>query len=452
MASLKLSQLAKLLHMSYVGPEVDIKGFSTDSRTILPGEMFVALAGERVNGHHYLQQVEEKGASAVMVSEKVATNLPKLEVSNTVSAFGSLGKAYRDQFTLPICAITGSCGKTTIKEMLAAILLRQGEVLANRGNLNTEIGVPLTLLRLNQQHKMAIIEMGATKEGDIAYLMNLVSPVVSMISNAGVAHLEFFGSEEGIAKAKGEIFANLNPTGTAIINQDDKYAPYWRSLLKDQSVLSFGLSKDASVFCKNLIQATTHSSFDLVSPQGQVAIELPVPGIHNVQNALAASAAALAMGATLEDIRLSLSQFVPVSGRLQFKTSIEGAQIIDDTYNANPISMRAALGVLSKYNGKKVFVMGDMFELGKDASLRHREIGREAKNLGIDLLFGVGSLTANAVDAFGEGAKLYPDKISLIQDLKKKLDSKTTVLVKGSRSMRMEEVVSALVEESKAKG
>ena len=445
MNTLTLRYVAEMMHAEFSGKDAVIKGIRADSRKVTAGDLFIALPGSRVDGHSFIKEVEEKGAVGIVVTKKIDTHLPTIIVKDTLEALGMLSKAYRKQFQIPMFALTGSCGKTTVKEMLASILSLQGPILATEGNLNTEVGVPLTLLRLLPEHHAAVIEMGARKKGDIDYLMSLASPNACMITNAGVAHLEIFGSERGIAEAKGEIFEYLTPTGTAVINQDDPHAAYWISLLKKgQKVIRFGIEQPADITASHLILGSKSSTFDIKTDIGTCSITLMAPGYHSVQNAISAAAAARALGLSLEDIKAGLEQFSSVSGRLQFKTGYKNITIIDDTYNANPISMRAALSVLAKAQGKKIFVMGDMFELGPEEQFLHRQMGAEAKQLGIHQLFGTGKLTLNAVEEFGEGAMHFADKASLILALKEELNADTTVLVKGSRGMRMEDIVIAL--------
>jgi UDP-N-acetylmuramoyl-tripeptide--D-alanyl-D-alanine ligase len=436
--------------MGEIPPNQDcvFKDVKTDSHQVSQGTLFVAIPGAKVDGHDFIHIAEARGAVGVIISRPVNTRLPTLLVRDTVQALGQLAKAYRQSFKIPMVAITGSCGKTTVKEMLTHILAEEGSVLSTKGNLNTEVGVPLTLLGLLPMHQYAIIEMGARKKGDIAYLMGLATPNISMITNAGVAHQEIFGSQAGIAQAKGEIFESLQPKGTAIINADDEYAKYWHGLLKtDQRVITFGMDNakhSADIFGENILLEPTIARFELHTDMGSIKIQLKTPGKHMVQNAIAAAAAARALDIPLLKIKSGLEKFSPVAGRLQFKKGLEGVSIIDDTYNANPVSMRAALAVLSKLPGKQIFVMGDMGELGEDAEKLHYEMGCDAKNLGIHKMYGTGVLTALAIQAFGSNAGHYSDKSLLIQALNAELNSDTTILIKGSRFMRMEEVVLAL--------
>ncbi len=450
MEPLTLSYAAKCMQAVLKGKDSPIQNVVVDSRHVTPGDLFIALPGAKVDGHDYLAEAAANGAIGAVVSRSVSTSLPTIHVANTVLALGQWAKQYRQRFQIPMVAITGSCGKTTVKEMLSCILAEQGEVLSTQGNMNTEVGVPLTLLRLQPKHEAAIIEMGARNIGDIQYLMNIAIPTVSLITNAGVAHLEIFGSEQGIAKAKGEIYEYLDPKGTVIINVDDPNNRYWQSLRKpQQSLITFGLENPANITATHVVLDPSYSEFTLVTEVGSIKVRLSILGLHSVQTALSAAAAASALGISLAHIKAGLESFSPVTGRLQLKKGSLGTNVIDDTYNANPVSVRAALAVLAKATGFKVFVMGDMFELGSNAAQLHVEIGEVAKKMGIDRLMGVGALTEGAVQAFGVGASHYADKIQLIKALRQEIDKDTTVLVKGSRGMRMEEVVSALTNDSK---
>lgn len=444
-----LSTAAQFMGAKFSGQDSLFNGVKIDSRSVLPGDLFVAIKGAKVDGHDFIEDAKARGAAGVVVSQSVETGLPTLMVADTIQALGIFAKTYRQLFQIPIVAVTGSCGKTTVKEMIASILSVQGPILATQGNLNTDVGVPLTLLRLETEHQMAVIEMGARQKGDIAYLMGLVSPLVSLITNAGVAHLEIFKTEKSIAEAKGEIFAHLEPDGIAIMNADDKHISYWQELVKNKGpkIITFGLQNQATISCQKLILDKLSSQFELLTDIGMIPIKLSIPGEHSIQNALAAAAVARALGISLGTIQKGLAAFKPVTGRLQAKTGRSGEHIIDDTYNANPVSMRAALSVLAGFSGKKIFVMGDMFELGEGSSEVHEQIGREAKQYGIDKMFGVGEATAFAVKGFGQGATHYSDKSLLLKDLNKILDKNSVVLVKGSRGMRMEEIVNALMEE-----
>ena len=434
--------MATSIGTQFLGSDACFSSISVDTRTLQKGALFVALKGQQVDGHAFVKEAEAKGASGVLVSEKVHTTLPVLQVSDTLSALGQLAQAYRKTFPIPIVAITGSCGKTTVKEMLFKILSRLGSVLATQGNFNTEIGVPLTLSKLNATHRCAIIEMGARKENDIAYLMQLAAPEVSILTNAGTAHIEIFGNEQAIAKAKGEIFQCLDPKGTAVMNADDKQYGYWKSLLQGQKIISFGIDNKADIIGVPLCDGY----FDLITDIGKALVQLQVSGKHNVMNALAAAAGARALGVSLENIQRGLEAFSAVPGRLENKKGVFGACVIDDTYNANPSSVTAALDVLSKCVGQKILVLGDMKELGSKAAALHYEVGVQAKNLNIDHVLCIGALTVHTAEGYGTGAKHYDHKSTLVQEIMSLLKSntKSTILVKGSRAMGMEDVVRAL--------
>lgn len=440
MNSLTLSTLATWLGTKFSGSDASLTGMSIDTRTLAAGELYVALKGSQVDGHAFIQEAEAKGASGVLVSENICTTLPVLQVEDTLQALGQLAKSYRVHFELPIVAVTGSCGKTSVKDMLSHILSVSDNVLATQGNLNTEIGVPLTLFKLNASYQSAVIEMGARKLGDIAYLMNIAFPTVSILTNAGIAHVEIFGSEESLAKAKGEIFQYLDTGGIAVINQDDKHSQDWKKLLKGQQLITFGIEKEADIMAKDI----KDTCFELATDIGTIPIQLAVEGKHNVMNALTAAAGARALKRSLEDIQTGLEQFKGVAGRLESKQGLSGACILDDTYNANPVSVRAALAVLSEKKGQKICVLGDMKELGRQAARLHYQVGVEAKQRGIELLYCMGELTRHTVDGYGVGAKYYANKDDLIQDLRLLLNPESVVLIKGSRSMQMEEIVRAL--------
>lgn len=446
MCALTLKKAAQWMNATLQGEDKLFTGICIDSRHIAENQLFFALEGTKWDGHDFMQEAKEKQAAGVVVSKAVPCPLPQLKVADTRLALGNLAKEYRLQFKAPLAAITGSYGKTTVKEMLASILSKEGPVLATQGNLNTDIGVPLTLMQLKSEHRYAVIEMGARKKGDIHYLTHISSPDVALITNAGIAHIEIFGSEEEVKEAKGELFATLSPHSIAVLSIDDPHFDYWKTLLKDQRIFTFGTGHPAEVGLSSMHLYANHATFKLQYQTKAVSITLKAAGEHNVRNALAAAAMALAMGASLEAVQLGLMGFEPVQGRLQFKTGVSNIKIIDDTYNANPISMRAALGVLAAQPGEKFFVMGDMLELGKYAKTWHEDIGEEAKRLGIHRMFGFGQFTKEAILKFGEKGGHYDEKKALIQALKEALEHKTevTILVKGSRGMKMEEIVLAL--------
>jgi UDP-N-acetylmuramoyl-tripeptide--D-alanyl-D-alanine ligase len=480
---MRLSEAAMALEGRLCGQDAEFVGISTDSRSVKPGELFVALRGEHFDGHAYARECLDKGAAAVMLDEKGQTESvePALIVNDTRLGLGQLAAYWRSKFAIPVAAITGSNGKTTVKEMLASILRAQvteemliesqakqtqggGEsahaevvqhaaqaVLATQGNLNNDIGLPLTLFKLNQGHRFAVVEMGMNREGEISYLTRLAKPTVALVNNATAAHLGGLGSIEAIARAKGEIFEGLAADGTAIINADDAFADFWRKLAAPRKVVTFGLRNEADVSA-NYTLGPESSQLELRTPQGEIVVTLPVAGLHNVSNALAATAAALAMGVTLPVIARGLAAFGGVKGRLQRKPGFNSALVIDDTYNANPASMKAAVDVLAARPGPRLLVLGDMGELGEDAAQIHAEIGHYARQAGIDGLYALGELSREMCKAFGSEASHYDVPEQLAADLKARMNPSTTVLVKGSRFMRMERVVSLIGVEQKEGG
>ncbi len=438
--------VAQALNAKLAGDEVAFNRVSTDTRTIGAGDLFVALTGPNFDGHDFVSQAQAAGAVAVMVSQQAHTSLTQIIVPDTRLALGELAAAWRAGFDIPLVAVTGSNGKTTVKEMLASILRQQGEVLVTQGNLNNDIGMPLTLLQMEQKHRYAVIEMGANHPGEIAGLTNIARPSVALITNAGAAHLEGFGSLDGVAQAKGEIYSGLSVDGMAVINADDSYSELWRGLAGEHACLSFGLEQPADVRAQ--WQGDASGSDVSIRVHGSVIeMRLQLPGRHNVMNALAACAAAIAVGVSRDAIQRGLENMRAVQARMQSRKGVRGALIIDDSYNANPFSLQAALQVLSMHQGEKILVLGDMGELGADASAMHAQAGRLARELGIDAVYATGELSGQAVNTFGDGARHFPDQKSLITALINKLDSDVAVLVKGSRFMHMEQVVTALLEQ-----
>ncbi len=442
-----LSQAAQVLGGRIIGRDVEFSAVASDSRAIAAGDLFVALQGENFDGSQFVAMAAASGAVAALVNgasyRGVEPACPLLLVEDTRLAMGKLAAWWRNQFAIPVVGITGSNGKTTVKEMLAAVLREaagRDAVLATQGNLNNDIGMPLTLLKLRAQHRYAVIEMGMNHHGEIDYLTRLACPDVAVINNAAGAHLAGLGSLEGVAKAKGEIFAGLSAAGVAVINADDAHAAMWRELASPHRVIEFGLEQQPQVNA----QWQPHNygaRMEVRTPQGEFSATLQVPGVHNVRNALAATAAAIALNVPLPAISAGLEKFAGVAGRLQRKTALHGATLIDDTYNANPASLRAALKVLAQAKGKKLLVLGDMGELGADAAHMHSEIGTEARNMGVNRLFALGDLSGYAVEEFGAGARHFLRIEDLYAALEQELDADSTVLVKGSRFMKMERVV-----------
>ncbi len=441
----RLSEAAPALGAERVGPDVTVSGVATDSRGLAPGALFVALEGERFDGHAFLEQARAAGASAALVRRGAQTTLPRLEVADTRRALGALGAWWRERLALPVLAVTGSNGKTTVKQMLGAALGQAGPVLVTEGNLNNDIGVPLTLLRLTSRHRFAVIELGANHPGEIAYLAGLARPRVGVVTNAAPAHLEGFGDVAGVARAKGELFEALPEDGVAVINADDPYADLWRRRAGRCRQLSFGLQAPADVTAR-WEPVSGGTRLEVRTPAGATTVRLPLAGQHNVMNALAAAAGTLALGLELGAVREGLERAAHVSGRLQPRRARCGARILDDTYNANPASLAAALEVLAAGSGERWLVLGDMGELGADAETLHREAGRAARAAGVSRLFALGPLAAAASEAFGSGARHYTDAAALAADVHGGLHPEVRVLVKGSRSMHMERVVEALLD------
>ncbi len=448
---MRLSEMARQVDGRLVGDDREITDFSSDTRDLTPGQMFIALSGANFDANDFVPVAVERGAAAVLVSrESPACPVPQLVVADTFRALGRLARAWREQFPgLVRVAITGSSGKTTTKEMLASIFRQAGPTLATLGNKNNEIGVPLTLLRLRPEHRYGVFELGANHRGEIAYTVGLVAPHASAIVNVGTAHLEGFGSRSGIAEAKGEIFSALGDTGVAVINADDDFAEYHAGLNADRRIVRFSTTQAADVRATDLrMEPGGVWSFMLHLAGETVPVRLGLLGRHNVANALAAAALASACGMSPEQIRAGLEQTRPPHGRLELHRA-GGLAVIDDTYNANPSSMKAALDVLAACPGRRIAVLGDMGELGEGAADLHREVGAHARQAGIDVLLVVGNARDAYLDGFGDGeASAYPDHAALAADLPARIGGDATVLVKGSRSARMERVVQQLVEEA----
>lgn len=420
---------------------------NTDTRSLAAGELFVALRGERFDAHDFIQDAANKNPIALVVEKyfpEIA--LPQLVVSDCLLALGQIAAFNRELFTGKLIAITGSSGKTTVKAMLASILLEAGSTHATKGNFNNHIGVPLTLLQLNADHQFAVIEMGASGPGEIAYLCELAKPEVSMINNVMPAHIEGFGSIEGVAKAKGEIYQALTATNMAVINIDDRFANGWIAELKTNQSIKVSLHNTQADFYARDIQLNVDSiEFVLHYHQQKINICLRTQGEHNVRNALMAAACATAVGVDLQKIQSGLQKFSPVSGRMSRYIGINNTQIIDDSYNANPGSVRAAIDVLSTISGS-VLVLGDLAELGEDTEKLHAELGDYARQKNIQHVFTLGKPSANVSRAFGKGAEHFTDRNSLIEKLKQQASPSTTFLIKGSRSARMDLIVNALCE------
>lgn len=415
-------------------------GFIHDSRQLKPGMLFVALVGSRVDGHDFVADAGARGAAAALVMRcNPAVPLPQIEVDDPVRAIGALAREWRQSLPVKLVGVTGSNGKTTVKTMLATILSSAAPTLATRGNYNNEIGVPLTVSALSDQHRFAVVEMGCGQPGDIADLAAIGRPDVALVTNAGPAHLERLGSLDGVARTKGELFAALGPDGAAVINLDDPYAEFWRSLCPGRRQIGFGLNAQAEVRLKRRGDADW-----VTTPAGDFALRLNLPGAHNRMNALAATAASIALGIEPERIAAALATVEPLPGRLQERRMPAGWSLIDDSYNANPASLTAALEVLRERPGRRWLVLGDMAELGPASLEMHREIGATARRLGVERLFALGQRAAAAAAAFGEGGESHADLESLLEALRAGLEAGVSCLVKGSRSAGMDRVVEAL--------
>ncbi|WP_406819888.1 UDP-N-acetylmuramoyl-tripeptide--D-alanyl-D-alanine ligase [Pseudomonas sp. KnCO4] len=443
---MSLSQLTTALGGQQLGADATFTGVSIDSRSVTAGQLFVALAGPRFDGHDYLADVKAKGAVAALVEREVPdVDLPQLRVVDCRLALGQLGALNRAAFAKPVVAITGSSGKTTVKEMLASILRTRGLVHATRGNLNNDLGAPLTLLEITPEHSAAVIELGASRIGEIRYTVGLTRPQVVIINNAGTAHVGEFGGPEKIVEAKGEILEGLGEGGTAILNLADKAFGIWRKRAGDHRVISFALDNPEADFHASGIgrDARGCPSFTLHGPDGSVPVQLNLLGTHNVSNALAAAAAAHAVGLSLDGIAAGLAAVQPVKGRTVAQLAPNGVRVIDDSYNANPTSMCAAIDILAGFSGRTVLVLGDIGELGQWAEEGHRQVGAYACGK-VDALYAVGANMAYAVRAFGANGRHFATQAELIDAVRAENASDTTILIKGSRSAAMENVVAAL--------
>ena len=443
-----LAEIAPALGARHLGSDASFSAVSADTRTLRPGELFVALQGPRFDGHDLLAEAEAAGAVAVMVSRRPDVPLPGLLLEDTRQGLGRLAALWRGSSDAALVAITGSNGKTTVKEMLASILSGRGRVLATEGNLNNDIGLPLTLLRL-QDHDLAVLEMGANHPGEIDYLTRIARPDVALLNNVGPAHLEGFGSLQGVARAKAEIINGLPDDGCLVYNADDPWAGLWQQRAERHRRFSFGVRQPADVSAPDRAPQLVWSEqgfcsrFPVSTPAGDLDVEIALAGAHNRMNALAAVAAALVMGASLEQIARGLSRVAPVPGRLQPRAGRGGIGLIDDSYNANPASLEAAARVLAQAPGRRFLVLGPLAELGPDAPTFYRRIGELVRELGIDDLYALGEAAA-AAHAFGTAGRGFDDMERLLERLQRQLQPGDRVLVKGSRSAGMERVIQRL--------
>lgn len=472
----RLSEIAQCARGQVLGEDRTFTSVSTDSRTLQPGALFVALTGPNFDGHEFGAAAHERGAVAALVERPLSVDIPQVVVADPLAALSAFARAWRRQFPIPVVGVTGSNGKTTTKELLGAIFSRLGPTLVTRGNLNNHIGVPLTLLELNATHRYAVIEMGANHQGEIAHLANIAEPTVGIVTNAGAAHLEGFGSLEGVAFGKGEMFRSLPVEGVAVINADDVYASMWRENRSAERVLTFGFEQPADFMAhkvrtnapsqpspaggggtQNSVPSAVHgggsgwgpeagfrTDFELVTPYGTQPATIHLAGLHNLRNALGAAAAACAAGAEIEDIVAGLAAMKSVAGRLELKPALNGAFVVDDSYNANPSSLKAGLDAFRTFSGARWLVLGEMRELGPSSNELHAEVGRYAKQAGVERIFAVGEGARFAVEAFGPGAEWFADADALVAAARGALRSGIAVLIKGSRANRLERVAAAL--------
>ena len=446
MSWLTLQQIADRLGATLQGDDQGVDGVITDTRKPNPEALFIALVGENFDAHEALESAPADVAKGLLVERAVDHPAPQIIVDDSRLALGRLAASWRNDFQGTLIALTGSNGKTTVKEMLAAICSLDGATYATEGNLNNDLGMPLSLLKLREHHQFAVLEMGANHPGEIDYLTRIATPDVALLNNAGPAHLEGFKSLEGVAQSKGEIFTGLKEGGVAVVNKDDDFAQYWLWLNKNRQTMTFGHDGDTSVRILDTRPLLLKCQKELVK------IDFNLLGEHNLMNAAAAAATALAAGISLDSIVAGLESMKAVPGRLCPVESASGALLIDDSYNANPQSMKAAVDVLAQQYGRKIFVMGDMAELGHQSSELHAEVGEYAQEQRIDLLFALGAQADSSIEGFGEKGTAFTDMDALIQQLKNMVQKNDSVLVKGSRSMKMELVVKALAAKREEEG
>jgi UDP-N-acetylmuramoyl-tripeptide--D-alanyl-D-alanine ligase len=448
MMTWSLSEMARLGQGQLVGADGEFRSVSTDTRSLQSGALFVALSGPNFDGHDFVAAAAERGAAAALVQRPLTGALPQIVVDDPLQALSAFARQWRRQFQIPVIGVTGSNGKTTTKEIIGAILSQLGPCLITRGNLNNHIGVPLMLMELRATHRFAVIEMGANHEGEIAHLASIAEPGIGIVTNAGAAHLEGFGSLQGVANGKGEMFRALPADGVAVVNADDAFANQWLENRASEKTLTFGFEQRAD-FMAHKVQASSDAQgfkidFDLVTPMGTQAATLQLAGLHNLRNALGAAAVANAAGASLQDIVSGLAAMRPVGGRLELKPAINGAFLVDDSYNANPSSLKAGLDALQSFGGARWLVLGDMMELGDSSDELHAEVGRYARQAGIQRLLAIGPRSHFAVEAFGRGAQWFADIDALIGEARNTLAPGVAVLIKGSRANRLERVSAAL--------
>jgi UDP-N-acetylmuramoyl-tripeptide--D-alanyl-D-alanine ligase len=439
-----LSELTKLLTVKLPKADAVVTGTAIDSRKVEKDCLFIALRGEHVDGHDYVRAAREAGACAALVSKLQDDELPQLLVDDVVDAFGKIALYWREQSHAKVIAITGSNGKTTVKEMVASIAKQEGSVIATEGNLNNELGVPLTLTRIEHSTDYAVIEMGANHPGEIARLVAMAKPDVAIINNVGAAHLEGFGDVNGVAKAKGEIYAGLSATATAVVNNDMPFIDDWRAVLNNKDSISFAIENNAEITADNLQVDPDASHFMVKLDDKFHYINLPLPGLHNVANALAAIAISKALRISASSMVQGLSSMTSVPHRLQFRKGINKSQLLDDSYNANPGSYQKALHALMVFQSDHWLVLGDFAELGEDSEQAHYQMGLDAKEIGITRLRTIGVQSRKASEAYGSDAQHFDDIDALQKQLKSELTEGVTCLIKGSRFMQLDKLADAL--------
>jgi UDP-N-acetylmuramoyl-tripeptide--D-alanyl-D-alanine ligase len=455
---MSLQQLASTVNGHLVGENLSFSAISSDTRSLKKGDLFVALQGENYDANNFVASAHEKGAVAALVSADVMVDMPYVKVEDTLQALTTLATAERQRADIPLVAITGSNGKTSVKEMLASILAQSSNVLATEGNLNNQIGVPLTLLKLSKDHQVAVIEMGASHQGDIAHLCDIAKPTVAILNNVAAAHLEGFGSLEGVAAAKGEIISGLSESGTAVLNKEEPWFDQWLALANGRSVMSFGWSNNADVWADinsvqtGLVDGQFKTSFVLNYQRQSVVIDLNLIGQHNALNAMAASCAALTLGVSLESIATGLAKLKSVKGRMQSLPGLAGSVVINDCYNANPKSFGAAMSSLGNIERPVWLALGDFAELGVNSQQIHQQLGQKIAGSKVERFFAVGEKMQLAVAAFNELARSntrkalhFTNKEEMAVALQQAINSNVVVLVKGSRSQGLESVVEKII-------
>lgn len=444
MITAQTSTIAKAIDGQLIGSDLSVSNVFTDSRAVIENSLFVALKGPNFDAHNFISDVIEQGVKAVVVEQSTELPVTQIVVDDTRLALGKIAEFNRQKLQAKMVAITGSNGKTTVKEMLSSILSQQGKTLATEGNLNNDLGVPLTLLKMHQDHDYGVIELGANHAGEIAYTAGITQPHVAVINNVSAAHIEGFGSLQGVANAKSEIYAALSKEATAVVNDDDKFAEFWKQKIQSK-VLTYSTKKSADVFAENIQLDGNHCAiFTLCYNNEQQKVHLPLSGLHNVNNALSAATCAIALNVSLASIAEGLAKTPVVNGRLITEVLPSGCRVIDDTYNANLDSMRAAINLLKNYTAKKILVIGDMAELGELDRKCHEQVGELAQKAGIDQLYSYGVLSKYAHDFFENQSQHFSEQKDLIKQLKLEAKDGVTILVKGSRSAQMERVVEAL--------